>query len=88
MALIIKYTSVTTEIKAQNVLIIVILFHSIHFFKICQMRQGSLNFKALIYFCINHGDQRFFQFEIIINVSASLFRFIRIPVYVMALRPL
>ena len=31
------------------------------------------------YFCINHGDQGFFQFEIIINVLDSSFRFIRIP---------
>ena len=32
------------------------------------------------YFCINHGNQRFFiQFEIIINVLVSSFRFIWIP---------
>ena len=34
------------------------------------------NPKALIYFCINHGDQRFFQNEITINVLVSSFRFI------------
>ena len=39
----------------------------------------------LEYFCKNHGDQRFFQFEIIINVLASSFRFIWIPV--MGIRP-
>ena len=35
----------------------------------------------LKYFCINHGAQRFFcQFEIIINVLVSSFRFIWIPI--------
>ena len=39
----------------------------------------------LEYFCKNHGDQRFLQFEIIINVLVSSFRFIWIPV--MGIRP-
>ena len=30
---------------------------------------------ALKYVCISHGDQRVFQFEIIINVLVSSFRF-------------
>ena len=30
-----------------------------------------LTLKALHYLCANHGDQRVFQFEIIINVSVS-----------------
>ena len=28
--------------------------------------------------CINHGDQRLFQFEIILNISVGSFRFISI----------
>ena len=36
----------------------------------------KLTLEALKYFCINHGDQRVFcQFEIIINVLVSSFRF-------------
>ena len=31
--------------------------------------------------CINHGDQRFIQFEIIINFFGCSFRFISIPIY-------
>ena len=31
---------------------------------------------TLKYFCKNHGNQRVFKFEIIINVLASSFRFI------------
>ena len=40
----------------------------------------DLTLTTLKYFCINHGDQkRFFQFEIIANVSVSFFCFIWIP---------
>ena len=35
---------------------------------------------TLKYFCINHGDQSFFQFEIIINVLVGSFRFIWIAI--------
>ena len=39
-----------------------------------------LTFKALNYFCINHGEQwGFFQIKIIINVLVSSFWFIWIP---------
>ena len=42
----------------------------------------GLTLTTLKYFCINHEDQRFFfQFEIIINVLVSSFRFIWIPCY-------
>ena len=33
----------------------------------------------LEYFCINHRNKRVFQFEIIINVLVSSFRFILLP---------
>ena len=39
----------------------------------------QLTLEILKYFCINHGDQRFLQFEIIINVLVVSFRFIWIP---------
>ena len=44
--------------------------------------------KALKYFCINHGDQRFLKFEIAINVLFSSFCFICFIeyLYVMGLR--
>ena len=35
-----------------------------------------LTLTTLNYFCINHGEKRFFQFEIIINGLVSFFRFI------------
>ena len=35
-----------------------------------------MNLKRLKYFYINHGDQRFFESEIIINVLVGSFRFI------------
>ena len=38
-----------------------------------------LTLTTLKYICINHGDQRVFQFEIIINVLVSSFWFIWIP---------
>ena len=34
------------------------------------------NFTTLKYFCINHRDQKFFQFEIIINVFVSSFEYL------------
>ena len=34
-------------------------------------RSGARTLKALKYVCINHGNKRVFQFEIIINVSVS-----------------
>ena len=37
---------------------------------------GYMTLKVLKYFCVNHGDQRFFQFEIILNVLVRIFRFI------------
>ena len=40
----------------------------------------ALTLTALIYFCRHHGDRRFFQFEIIINVLVSSFGFIWIPI--------
>ena len=39
---------------------------------------------ALKYDCINHGDQRVFQFEIIVNVLVGSFRLMN--TYVMDLR--
>ena len=39
-----------------------------------------LTLTALKYLCLNHGDQRVFQFKIIINVLVSSFWFIWIPI--------
>ena len=47
----------------------------------------TLTFTALKYFCINHGNQRVFQFEIIINVLVSSFP-LHLNTCVMGLRPL
>ena len=36
---------------------------------------GVVTLTTLKYFCINHGDQRGFLFEVVINVLVSSFRF-------------
>ena len=45
-----------------------------------------LTLTTLKYFCIYNGDQSFFQFEIIINVLLSSFRF-EYPLNFISLRP-
>ena len=35
--------------------------------------------KALKYFCVNYGDESFFQLEIILNILVSMLRFIWMP---------
>ena len=42
------------------------------------LRLSALTHTALKYFHINHEDQRFFQFDIIMNVLSNSFRFILI----------
>ena len=46
------------------------------FFKCDAPHPGTLTLTTLKYVCINHGDQRVFQFEVIIYVLVSSFRFI------------
>ena len=45
----------------------------------CYVARGyKSNRRTLKYFCINHGDQRAFLFEVIVCLNYSSFRFIRI----------
>ena len=50
------------------------------------LANNLLTLQALKYCCINHGDQRVFQFEIVINVIISSVRFIWIPMWAEAHR--
>ena len=45
----------------------------------CQRRFSPLTLTTLKYFCINYGDRRVFQFEIIVKVLVNSLRFFRMP---------
>ena len=49
---------------------------------------SNITLAALKYFYINHGDQRFFQIEIIIYVLVSSIDAFHLNTFVMDLRPL
>ena len=59
----------------------------------CQEKKGQhiiqiFNPYGAEYVCVNYGDQRFFYFEIIINVLLSWLFSLHLNTYVMGLRPL